>query len=83
MADDSKVNARGFRIYADFEDRYKTPIYVVKSSLATEACVWIQLGDNPTIPEPNIHLTVDMAKQVVAALQQFVDENDETEEDES
>lgn len=66
---------RGFAIYDEFKDRYDKDITIVKSSIATEDCVWIQneviTVDGEAIG--NAHLTVDMAKRVIKALQAFVD----------
>jgi hypothetical protein len=72
------VTPRGFGTYAEFVDRYGTPIRVQQSSLATEAAVWIFTEDNPAFTDPanppSPHLTVDMARQMIEGLQAFVDD---------
>lgn len=73
-----KRTERGFRIYTAFKDEYGANISVIKSSLASRRCVWIQNevvnchGENLA----NAHLTVSMAKRVIKALQDFVDGKD-------
>ncbi len=63
---------RGFEFYANFRDRYGSRVRVQQSSLATEPCVWIFADDNDQIPEPSPHLTADMARTVIEALEDFI-----------
>jgi hypothetical protein len=76
-----KYTERGFRIYDDFQDAYGKNIRIQRSSLASNRCVWIQnevttLEVPPNTHLANAHLTVKMAKKVIAALQAFVDGED-------
>lgn len=70
-----KRTARGFAVYTDFSDQYGKNICVVRSSLVSPRCVWIQNEVTFHIGEhlANAHLTVPMAKRVIKALQAFVD----------
>lgn len=72
-----KRTERGFAIYTEFKDLYGKNIAVVKSSLATQDCVWIQNEVTEHLPTGthlgNAHLTRAMAKRVIRALQAFVD----------
>lgn len=54
---------RGFGIWSEFTDRYGQKITVVDSSLATEACVWVQPADGQ-----NIHLNQIQATELRDAL---------------
>jgi hypothetical protein len=70
-----KRTERGFAVYTEFKDQYGANCRIVRSSLATGRCVWIQnevvhhMGEHIG----NAHLTVPMAKRVIKALQAFVD----------
>jgi hypothetical protein len=66
---------RGFEDFCEFRDRYGSLVTVRESSLATLSCVWIFCKDNPDIPEPSPHLTVEQAQIVIKALQAFVRKN--------
>jgi hypothetical protein len=70
-----KRTERGFAIYDEFKDQYGKKIRIMKSSLATDRCVWIQneVCEIHGHHIGNAHLTVPMAKKVIAALQRFVD----------
>lgn len=54
---------RGFGIWSEFTDRYGQKVTVVDSSLATEACVWVQPADGQ-----NIHLNEIQATELRDAL---------------
>lgn len=70
-----KRTERGFAVYADLRDQYGKSIRIVKSSLATGRCVWIQneVVEHMGTYLGNAHLTVPMAKRIIKALQAFVD----------
>lgn len=66
---------RGFAI-GEFEDRYGTKCSIQESSLATEACIWLGQHhcDKPGCETPTrMHLTQDMAAELIPLLQHFVD----------
>ena len=60
------VTERGFD-FAAFTDRYGKSCSLQKSSLATEDCIW--LG----VESERMHLTREMVKDLLPALQKFVD----------
>lgn len=75
--------SRGFANYCDVTDRYGNEVIVRKSSLASDNCVWIFCNAGPdwprvpdplggTVIEPSPHLTVDQARQVRDALDEFI-----------
>jgi hypothetical protein len=68
----SSVTERGFAVYDDFTDRYGHRIRVQRSSLATEAAVWIFTDDE----QGSAHLTVEMAVRVRDALDKFITEQE-------
>lgn len=71
-----KVTNRGFAIFADFEDKEETNIYVVKSSIATKHKVRIYLtakNENDPYPKGACHLTIVETKKLIRALKDFVD----------
>ena len=61
------VTQRGFR-YIRFDDRYGSKCSLQESSLATEHCIW--LGVNGV---SRMHLTQDMALDLLPLLHYFVD----------
>ena len=64
---------RGFRIYTTFHDSAGHRVTVQQSSSAIEPKVWIFCNASPDcIDSP--HLTVDDAKMVRSALDQFIAE---------
>lgn len=65
---------RGFAVYCEFTDLYGKQIKVVKSSLATKDAVWIQNEVCKDTALGNAHLDKDMAKRVISALQDFVND---------
>lgn len=73
-----EFNERGFA-YAEFEDRYKQKCSIQKSSLAFEDCIW--LGVDVGIPVElggtgelgRMHLTQEMAAELIPILQRFVE----------
>lgn len=74
-----EFNERGFA-YAEFEDRYKQKCSIQKSSLATEDCIWlgvdvgipIELGGDGKKIMGRMHLTQEMAAELIPILQRFV-----------
>jgi len=71
-----KRTERGFRIYAEFKDYDAYKVRIVRSSLSGERCVRIQpeIVIHPITQDPiaDCHLTVDMAKKVIIALEEFI-----------
>lgn len=64
------VTQRGFRMFADFESSEDGNVTVQESSLATEYKVW--LGS-----EYRLHLSVEEAKIIRAALDDFINDRHE------
>lgn len=67
---------RGFA-FISFKDRYGQKCSLQKSSLATEDCVWLgcdevqyHMGEALS---PRMHLSIPLAKELIAHLQRFVD----------
>lgn len=80
-----KRTNRGFALI-EFKDRYGKECSLQKSSLATEDCVWlgVDCGDHGTDYGPfelpqgvhclsRMHLTQDMAMELIKHLQYFVE----------
>lgn len=70
---------RGFRVYAEITDSKRSRVRVQESSAATRDCVWIfcnnadpSYGLAGVVPSP--HLTVDQARVVRDALNEFINE---------
>lgn len=61
---------RGF-LLGEFEDHYKNPCSIQESSLADEDCIW--LGTSEGKIHSRMHLTQDMAVELIRHLQTFVD----------
>jgi hypothetical protein len=66
---------RGFADYADFRDSYGAHVRVRESSAAAEPKVWIFVDKIDIGNKGAIHLTVDQAKVLVAALKEWLDAN--------
>lgn len=73
-----KPTERGF-VRGDFNDRYGAACSIQKSSLATEDCIWLGC-DHEIIHEKfntpvgaRMHLTQEMAADLIPLLQHFVD----------
>lgn len=72
-----QFNQRNFA-YAEFEDRYKQKCSIQKSSLATEDCIWlgvgilVELGGTGEEIMGRMHLTQEMAAELIPILQRFV-----------
>lgn len=72
-----QFNNRNFA-YAEFEDRYKQKCSIQKSSLAFEDCIWlgvdvgipVELGGDGELGR--MHLTQEMAAELIPILQRFV-----------
>jgi hypothetical protein len=77
-----RYTQRGFPIYAEFKDRDGAHVDITASSLATESCVRVHVvGDEEAyaragLPPNNgsLHLTPAMARKVIAALNEWLDE---------
>lgn len=65
MIDMDKTN-RGFG-RGSFIDRYGEKCSIQDSSLATEECIWLGVDSN------RMHLTVEMAQELIVVLQRFVE----------
>jgi hypothetical protein len=73
----SPANDRGF-LKGAFKDRYGASCSIQKSSLATEDCIWLgadEISEAPGVEPFNtrMHLTRDMAAELIPLLQHFVD----------
>lgn len=68
------TTARGFAIYDQFTDRYGHRVRIQRSSLASEDAVWIFTSEGGTdgAADGAAHLTVEMAKRVRDALDEFI-----------
>lgn len=65
---------RGFATYAHFQDTYGAEIIVRESSSAMESKVWIFTdGGGVTNNKGSVHLNLEQAKTIVAALQEWID----------
>lgn len=65
---------RGFGRY-EFTDRYGSKCSLQESSLAEEACVWLGVDkafDNPDLAPNRMHLTQEMAQELVRLLNVFI-----------
>ena len=72
-----ETTPRGFNIYGTVIDTRGCTIRVQKSSAATRDCVWIFTEDTKKVYDdgnPAPHLTVDQAKELIAALTNFVED---------
>ena len=67
---------RGF-VRGDFKDLYGAECSIQKSSLATENAIWLGCDSGSHYPgghcAARMHLTVDMAKELIKFLTIFVD----------
>lgn len=68
-------NDRGFLVYAGgpIATDYGHDINVYESSAAKGPCVWLSVGESTVVKGSNAHLTLDQAKMVRAALDQFIE----------
>ena len=64
---------RGFGIYGELTDLYGSTIRIQESSLATDNAVWI-FATNPDNADPSPHLSVEQAREVVKALEEFIND---------
>ena len=74
MAEGEYKTPRGFQGYLEMTDLYDARIRVQQSSLAIDSAVWIFCDSSPHMENPSPHLNAEMAKKVIAALQEFVDD---------
>ncbi len=71
---------RGFKIYSEFIDTYKSTVRIQESSNVLKRC-WIFVendGKNPAsnlITNGAIHLSVGQAKRIIKALEKFIKDN--------
>jgi hypothetical protein len=74
-----RTTPRGFTIYDQFTDGYRSEIRVQESSSAEDARVWI-FAEPPNLddPPPAPHLDVEQAKRVRDALDAFIREHEAT-----
>lgn len=76
---------RGF-LRGQFKDRYGADCSIQKSSLATEDCIWLGC-DHETVDQQGrpcgarMHLTQQMAAELIPMLQYFVETGDLPESD--
>ena len=77
MPIDLKPTSRGF-LRGEFADRYGEKCSIQESSLATEAAIWLGC-DHETVDDKGrqcgarMHLTQDLAAELIPLLQRFVD----------
>ncbi len=75
-----KKDHRGFRIYTQFKDTYKSDVMVKMSSSVMKRC-WIFVhneGDQPgssLMTDGAIHLNQDQAKRLIKALEAFLQDD--------
>lgn len=62
---------RGFRIFAEIKDSYRSKIRIQESSNASYYACWI-FCEREGADNPSPHLSVNDAKEVIKALQEFV-----------
>ena len=72
-----KFTDRGFA-HAEFKDRYDAPCSIQKSSLAFEDCIWLgcdraKFDQQGRFCGARMHLTQEMAAELIPLLQKFVD----------
>lgn len=74
----SKTDNRGFKVYTEFEDTYKSKVVVKESSSVFKRC-WIFVkndgkggGGNNLETDGAIHLNTTQARRVIKALQNFI-----------
>lgn len=72
-----KKTQRGFKVYSEFVDSYKSNVVVQESSSVLERC-WIFVTNDGKTPGSNlvtdgaIHLTKGQAKFLIKALTKFI-----------
>lgn len=80
-----KRTPRGFCRYAEFTDERDQPIRVQQSSLATQPCVWVWIGNDEYgkrdpvsghLLHPAMHLTRGQARRLITALTKFLDDTE-------
>ena len=71
---ETKRDVRGFAIYLETKDTYGQAVRVKQSSAACVDAVWIFCKSKEDV-ESSPHLDIDGAKEVIAALQAFVQEH--------
>jgi len=69
------LTERGFVVYDQFEDKYGTQVRVQQSSAASEPCVWIFANEQGKKGYGAAHLTIEQAKRIRNALDDFVQEH--------
>lgn len=75
-----KKTNRGFKIYSEFTDTYKSKVQIQESSSIFKRC-WIFVKNEGKHPESNlvtdgaIHLNTKQAKLIISALQKFLADN--------
>ncbi len=68
-----KETKRGFSKFI-FSDRYNSKCSIQDSSLATEPAIWLGVDTDFYGKEcTRMHLTIDMARELIPILQRFVD----------
>lgn len=75
MSQSMKRTSRGFKVYAQFKDFNGDDVRIQRSSSVGRRLVWIfpeitlHLGEYTS----GAHLTAEMAKRVIKALQKFIE----------
>lgn len=67
-----EYTSRGFAVYKEIKDTRGNEITIQESSNADEDCVWVFCKRDGKDDTP--HLNIEQAKQVIEALQEFIDE---------
>ena len=70
-----KKTSRGFNIYTEFRDTYKSEVRVQESSSACAPRVWIFCESAPGNKDMSPHLSPAQARRVAKALLKFADAN--------
>lgn len=69
-----RLTQRGY-MRGEFSDRYGARCSIQESSLATEDCIWLgcDSNDGSAMLGSRMHLTQEMAAQLIPLLQYFVE----------
>jgi hypothetical protein len=70
---------RGFHGYTEFTDTYGATVKVYESSAAMQDCVWVSFkGGGVTDNDGAAHLNKEQAVELIAALQLWISDIEET-----
>lgn len=78
MTKEFKTTSRGFKIFGEFEDKYKTRVSLVESSEVGRPSIRVYTYDEDVSPDAPfsscLTLSVEEAKKIIESLQGFVDD---------